>query len=189
MKVKLMNFSKILIFIILCLILILYNLDIFTSTMLILIYSILNSINIFNNKMKIDYEKLVLQGATGLYLQRDLLFLDNENFLTVKILSILFIILAFYIIKMNLKNKNLKKYFDILLLISAIKYIYLKFFMFNFIIYSLFYMFSFIVKVYFIDIIIIIFFLRKICNLKIKSNYYIYLFIILCIIIRINVIF
>ena len=178
MKVKLMNFSKILIFIILCLILILYNLDIFTSTMLILIYSILNSINIFDNKMKIDYEKLVLQGATGLYLQRDLLFLDNENFLTVKILSIFFIILVFYIIKMNLKNKNLKKYFDILLLISAIKYIYLKFFMF-----------SFIVKVYFIDIIIIIFFLRKICNLKIKSNYYIYLFIILCIIIRIKVIF
>lgn len=80
MKVKLMNFSKILIFIILCLILILYNFDIFTSTMLILIYSILNSINIFDNKMKIDYEKLVLQGATGLYLQRDLLFLDNENF-------------------------------------------------------------------------------------------------------------
>lgn len=101
MKVKLMNFSKILIFIILCLILILYNFDIFTSTMLILIYSILNSINIFDNKMKIDYEKLVLQGATGLYLQRDLLFLDNENFLTVKILSILFIILVFYIIKMN----------------------------------------------------------------------------------------
>ena len=189
MKVKLMNFSKILIFIILCLILIFYNLDIFTSTMLILIYSILNSINIFDNKMKMDYEKLVLQGATGLYLQRDLLFLDNENFLTVKILSIFFIILVFYIIKMNLKNKNLKKYFDILLLISAIKYIYLKFFMFNFIIYSLFYMFSFIVKVYFIDIIIIIFFLRKIYNLKIKSNYYIYLFIILCIIIRIKVIF
>ena len=107
MKVKLMNFSKILIFIILCLILILYNLDIFTSTMLILIYSILNSINIFDNKMKMDYEKLVLQGATGLYLQRDLLFLDNENFLTVKILSIFFIILVFYIIKMNLKNKNL----------------------------------------------------------------------------------
>lgn len=188
MKVKLMNFSKILIFIILCLILILYNFDIFTSTMLILIYSILNSINIFDNKMKIDYEKLVFQSATGLYLQRDLLFLDKENFLTVKILSILFIILVFYIIKMNLKNKNLKKYFDILLLISAIKYIYLKFFMFNFIIYSLFYMFSFIVKVYFIDI-IIIFFLRKICNLKIRSNYYIYLFIILCIIIRIKVIF
>ena len=86
MKVKLMNFSKILIFIILCLILILYNFDIFTSTMLILIYSILNSINIFDNKMKIDYEKLVLQGATGLYLQRDLIFLDKENFLTVKIL-------------------------------------------------------------------------------------------------------
>ena len=170
MKVKLMNFSKILIFIILCLILILYNFDIFTSTMLILIYSILNSINIFDNKMKIDYEKLVFQSATGLYLQRDLLFLDNENFLIVKILSIFFIILILYIIKMNLKNKNLKKYFDILF-------------------YSLFYMFSFIVKVYFIDIIIIIFFLRKICNLKIKSNYYIYLFIILCIIIRIKVIF
>ena len=92
MKVKLMNFSKILIFIILCLILILYNFDIFTSTMLILIYSILNSINIFDNKMKIDYEKLVFQSATGLYLQRDLLFLDNENFLIVKILSIFFII-------------------------------------------------------------------------------------------------
>ena len=124
MKVKLMNFSKILIFIILCLILILYNFDIFTSTMLILIYSILNSINIFDNKMKIDYEKLVFQSATGLYLQRDLLFLDNENFLIVKILSIFFIILILYIIKMNLKNKNLKRYFDILLLISAIKYIY-----------------------------------------------------------------
>lgn len=96
MKMKLINFSKILIFIILCLILILYNLDIFTSTMLILIYSILNSINIFDNKMKIDSEKLVLQGATELYLQRDLLFLDNENFLTVKILSILFIILIFF---------------------------------------------------------------------------------------------
>ena len=88
MKVKLMNFSKILIFIILCLILILYNLDIFTSTMLILIYSILNSINIFDNKMKMDYEKLVLQGATGLYLQRDLLFLDNENFLCLILLFI-----------------------------------------------------------------------------------------------------
>ena len=81
MKVKLMNFSKILIFIILCLILILYNFDIFTSTMLILIYSILNSINIFDNKMKIDYEKLVFQSATGLYLQRDLLFLDKEKYL------------------------------------------------------------------------------------------------------------
>ena len=91
MKVKLMNFSKILIFIILCLILILYNFDIFTSTMLILIYSILNSINIFDNKMKIDYEKLVFQSATGLYLQRDLLFLDKENFLTVKILKNAFI--------------------------------------------------------------------------------------------------
>lgn len=57
MKVKLINFSKILIFIILCLILSIYNFDTFISMMLILVYSILY----FGNKIKIDYEKLAFQ--------------------------------------------------------------------------------------------------------------------------------